>query len=266
MKRILIAFALLAVLLSCTKKNNQTVKPLIVAMELQFPPFETADSNGKPSGISVEIAKGLAKFLNRPLEIRNTSWTGLIPSLQTGKVDLVLSSMTITKKRAEVVDFSNPYAKAGLTLLLNKNSQANNFQELNNKKFTIAVKSGTSGAILAKEKLKNANVRVFDDVAACVLEVSQGKADAFIYDALTVFENHKRHLETTKINLNPIQGTNLPWGIAVKKGNKQLLTKINQFIDKSQKDGEFKKIAKVYLTGIMTTFQKNKIPSFFDVK
>ncbi|NOR45193.1 MAG: transporter substrate-binding domain-containing protein, partial [Candidatus Delongbacteria bacterium] len=141
----------------CTKKEVENgIKPLVVAMELQFPPFETSDTNGDPIGISVEIAKELAAYLERPLEIKNTSWIGLIPSLQTGKADIVISSMTITEERAKVVNFSDPYARSGLTLLINKNSIVSSFDDLDLKGATIVVKSGTVGAILAQETLKKA--------------------------------------------------------------------------------------------------------------
>jgi polar amino acid transport system substrate-binding protein len=253
--------------LGCTKKEVENkVKPLIVAMELQFPPFETSDTNGDPIGISVEIAKELAAYLERPLEIKNTSWTGLIPSLQTGKADIVISSMTITEERAKVVNFSDPYATSGLTLLINKNSKVSSFDDLDQEGATIAVKSGTVGAILAQETLKKANIRLLDEVSTCVIEVSQGKADAFIYDALTVFENYKKHKETTRINLKSISGTDHPWGFALKQDNTELLVKVNEFIKKSQDTGAFNKIGEKYLGEVMMIFKENNIPSFFDVK
>lgn len=61
-----------------------------------------------PSGVSVDLAYALGRYLGRPVQIENTNWDGLIPSLQTGKVDVVISSMTITDERQEVVDFSVP--------------------------------------------------------------------------------------------------------------------------------------------------------------
>lgn len=262
--RLITIIFLILVILGCTPKQAEVDK-LVVAMELQFPPFETTDEAGNPSGISVEIAQDLARYMNKDLEIRNTSWVGLIPTLQTEKADLILSSMSVTEERSKVVDFSIPYAKAGLTLLLNKKSKANNFSDLNNNKITIAVKSGTIGAIVAKNKLTNAKVHYFDDVTTCVLEVIQGKADAFIYDALTVYENHKKHPETTKINLSVISGTDQAWAIAVKKGNEELLKEINSFILKSQKEKSFEKISEKYLEELMQVFQKENIPSFWDV-
>lgn len=238
--------------------------PVIVAMELQYPPFEMSDTDGNPAGVSVEIAKALGEYLKRPVQIENTAWTGLIPSLQTGKVDLILSSMTITEERAKVVDFSDPYIQSGLALLLGADSPAQDFSDLNTVGRVIAVKSGTIGANLANAELTNAEIRVFEEVSACVLEVAQGKADAFIYDPLTIFENYKKHMDTTKMNLSAIPGSEGFWGIAVKKDNKELLDGVNAFIkDFKAKDG-FNKAAAPYLGDIMEVFEKDNIPFFFD--
>lgn len=266
MKRIVVLFLILLVLITtaCTSKQKSSDK-LVVAMELQFPPFETTDENGDPAGISVEMAKEMAAFMGKELEIRNTSWTGLIPTLQTGKADLILSSMSDTSERRKVVDFSDAYAVAGLTLLLAKESKADGIEDLNDPQFTIAVKSGTIGAILAKEQLPKANIHTFDDVATCVLEVAQGKVDAFIYDALTVYENHKKHAATTRMNLETIKGTGQPWAMAVKKGNSELLEQINAYILDSQQKGRFEEISSTYLGDLMKFFEANNIPSFWDV-
>ncbi|HSN44103.1 MAG TPA: transporter substrate-binding domain-containing protein, partial [Propionibacteriaceae bacterium] len=95
---------LIALVLSCTAlaacsaENTTTgpAAPLRVGMELAYPPFETKDAAGHPSGISVDLATDLAAYLKRPVDIQNIAWDGLIPSLQSNKIDVVISSMTIT--------------------------------------------------------------------------------------------------------------------------------------------------------------------------
>lgn len=95
---------------------------LVVAMELAYPPFETKDADGNPSGVSVDFAKAFGEYIGKDVVIENIAWDGLIPALQTGKADMVMSSMTITDERKEKVDFSEPYANALLALLTNKDS------------------------------------------------------------------------------------------------------------------------------------------------
>jgi polar amino acid transport system substrate-binding protein len=240
-------------------------QPLIVAMELQYPPFEMSDTAGNPAGISVEIAYALGEYLGRSVEIENISWTGLIPSLQTGKADIIISSMTITEERKKVVDFSDPYIKSGLTLLIAKDSPVETFTDLNAEGRIVAVKSGTTGSQVARDKLTEANVRQFDEVAACVLEVSQGKADAFIYDALTIYENHKKHAETTRLNIQSIPGTDGFWGMAIKKGNEEFLSNVNAFIKEFQVSGGFNLLAEKFLGEQKAIFDQSGVPFFFDL-
>ncbi len=238
---------------------------LIVGMELQYPPFEMSDTNGDPAGISVEIAKALGEYVGRPVKIENIAWTGLIPSLQTGKADIIISSMTITEERAEVVDFSDPYIKSGLTLLIAKDSPVDVFDDLNTEGRIVAVKSGTIGARIAQEQLTKADIRLFDEVAACVLEVAQGKADAFIYDVLTVYENHKNNSETTRVNIQSIPGTDGYWGMAIKKGNDEFKAQVNSFISEFRTAGGFEEIADMYLGEQKALFEDSGVPFFFDM-
>jgi polar amino acid transport system substrate-binding protein len=100
-------------------------------MELGYPPFEMRDEKGEPKGVSVDLARALAEFLGRPLEIQNLTFDGLIPSLKTGKIDLVLSSMTATEERARAIDFSDPYLKTGLCLLVGRRADVKSIAELN---------------------------------------------------------------------------------------------------------------------------------------
>jgi polar amino acid transport system substrate-binding protein len=116
---------------------------LVVGMELAYPPFETTDENGDPSGISVEMAYALGEYLGRPVRIENMAFSGLIPALSTGKIDLILSSMTITEERAQTVNFSDPYAKAQLSLLVYKDSPVQSFDDLKAEGRKLAVCAGT---------------------------------------------------------------------------------------------------------------------------
>jgi polar amino acid transport system substrate-binding protein len=247
------------------QEESSGAEPLVVAMELQYPPFEMSDEQGNPTGISVDIAKALGEYLGRPTVIENTAWTGLIPSLQTGKADIIISSMTITEDRKKVVDFSDPYIKSGLTLLIAAGSPVQSFSDLNAPGKIVAVKSGTTGAQVAREQLGQAEVRLFDEVSAAVLEVSQGKADAFIYDALTVYENHRKHPQNTRVNIESIPGTDGFWGMAVRKGNEEFLADVNAFIAEFRSSGGFNTLADAYLGEQKKIFDDSGVPFFFDL-
>lgn len=255
-----------ALLIGCSLKNksvNTGDKPLAVGMELAYPPFETKDAEGNPSGISVDLAKALGEYLKRPVKIENTNWDGLIPSLQTGKVDVVISSMTITDERKKVVDFSVPYAHSYLALLVNKNSAVNKIEDLNQDGKIVDVKKGTTGYIYAAKYLTKAKVNALSSENACVTEVNQGKADAFIYDQLTIYRQNQSNKDTTKAILIPFQDSE-NWGIAVKKGNSDLLNKINDFLKEYKQKGGFNNLTSKYMPNEKQIFDKLGFPWFFD--
>ncbi|MDC7223347.1 MAG: transporter substrate-binding domain-containing protein [Spirochaetales bacterium] len=243
--------------------DSQAAEPLVVAMELQFPPFEMAEADGTPTGISVDTAYALGEYLGRPVVIENTAWTGLIPSIQSGKADLIISSMSITEEREKVVDFSLPYAASGLTLLINSESSVESYRDLSAEGVTVAVKSGTIGALWAQENVPAGNIQIFDEVAACALEVSQGKADAFIYDGLTTFELQKKFPLATRVNLENLPGTLGGWGMAMKEGRTDLKEQVDAFILEFREQGGFEELEKKYLAEMKQVFDEEGLPSFF---
>lgn len=247
-----------------TSQVTEKSEPLVVAMELAYPPFETKDTAGNPTGISVDFAKALGEYLGRPVTIVNTAWEGLIPSLQTGKVDLVISSMTITEDRGKVIDFSDPYANSMLGILVNKDSDINSAEDLDQKGKKVAVKAGSTGFIYAKTHMKNAEVIVLADESACVTEVAQGKADGFFYDQLTIYRNQQRNPETTKAVYVPFQDKDM-WGVGVQKGNTELLNQVNAFIKEYTANGGFDELSEKYLHEEKQAFKDLGFKWFFDL-
>ena len=232
----------------------ETAKPLIVGMELAYPPFEMTDTSGKPTGVSVDLATDLAKSLGRPVVIQNTSFDGLIPALKTGKVDLVISSMTATAERAQSIDFSEPYLSTGLCLLLKKDSAAKGIEDLDKAGVKVAVKKGTTGHLYATAKLKNAEILVLDKESAAVLEVSQGKVDAFIYDQMSTYQNWQHNKATTRAILEPFQKES--WAVGIGKGNDELKGKVNAFIKEYRAKGGFEQLGDRYLKEMKDEFKR----------
>lgn len=229
-------------------------KPLIVGMELAYPPFEMTDTKGKPAGVSVDIASDLAKHLRRRVVIENTTFDGLIPALKTGKVDLVISSMTATAERAKSIDFSEPYLSTGLCLLLKKSSDARSISDLDKAGVKIAVKKGTTGHLYATNHLKETQILVLDKESAAVMEVSQGKADAFIYDQMSIYQNWQRNKTTTRPILEPFQKES--WAIGIRKGNDDLKNKVNSFIKEYRAKGGFEQLGDRYLKEMKGEFKQ----------
>lgn len=244
--------------IGCEKKSGDK---LIVGMELAYPPFEMSDEQGKPTGVSVDLAKALADSLGKKLVIENIPFDGLIPALKTGKIDLIISSMTATEERAKSIDFSEPYLKTGLCLLVGKDSQIKSIADLDRAGKTVAVKQATTGHNYARQNFKNAQVLVLDKEDACVLEVVQGKADAFIYDQMSIFKHWQRNQETTRAILQPFQQES--WAVGVRKGNDELREKVNAFLKIFREQGGFEKLADKYLKEQKEAFQKLGYPFYF---
>lgn len=239
-------------------------KPVLtVAMELAYPPFETKDDAGNPAGIAVDFMRDFADKYGYDLKIENTAWDGLIPSLQTGKADCVISSMTITPERQEAVDFSDPYAMAQLAILANADSGITKAEDLNQPGHKVAVKTGSTGDVYATKNFPEAEIVRLADESACVTEVVQGKADGFLYDQLTIYRNNLANPDTTEAIFIPFQDPE-SWGIAVKKGDEELLKQLNEFIGQSKQDGEFDRLTEMYLSEEKKAFDEHNFKWFFD--
>lgn len=266
-KGLLLALMLTISLVGCSsvgdKKEDKENKELVIGMELAYPPFETTDEKGNPSGMSVDLAKDLGEYLGRTVRIENMAYAGLIPSLQSKKIDVILSSMTISEERLEVIDFSDAYSNAYLTLLINKDSPVNEVKDLNLKGRKVAIKKGTIAQVYAEKFLPEAEVLLFDKETACVLEVVQGKADAFIYDQMTIFKNWQQYPNETRANLTPFEEEPQEWAMGVRKEDKELKEQINDFIKEYKENGGFEKLSDKYLSDIKEEFKSRDIPFFF---
>ena len=241
-----------------------TMEPLVVAMELAYPPFETRDEAGDPAGVSVELIKAFGEYAGREVRIENTAWDGLIPALQTGAADIVISSMTITEERKGLIDFSEPYANALLAILANGDSGITSIDDLNQEGMVIAVKSGSTGHMYAEKNLTEAEILAMPDESACVTEVAQKRADGFIYDQLTIYRNWQNNLSTTSAVFIPFQDPE-HWGIAVQKGNQELLDQINAFLKQYQENGGYEELTEKYLSEEKKAFDELGFQWFFDL-
>ena len=259
---LLLALAFLILVCGCGRKETSSAdKPLVVGMDLSYPPFEMIDAKGKPSGVSVDLARSLAAELGRPLRIENIPFTGLIPSLLTGKIDVVISSMTDTPERRKAIAFSDPYLTIGLALLAGKNSGLTAAADLDRPGRTVAVRQGTTAQVWAKEHLKQAKVLVLDKESSAVLEVVQGKADGFLYDQMSVWKHHQEHPVETVALLRPVQAES--WAVALRPDDTVGLTQVNAFLKSFRASGGFDRLGNTYLKNQKEAFAKAGIPFYF---
>ncbi|WP_028776345.1 transporter substrate-binding domain-containing protein [Shimazuella kribbensis] len=204
-------------------------KKLVIGTAPGYLPFDMKDKKGNYVGYDMDLARAIGKSLNVEVEFKQYEFSGLIPALQTGDIDIVLAGMTMRGDRALSVGFSNPYYSTGQALMVpTGDSTTTNYQQLDQAGKTIAVAQGTTGALLAKQVFKKAKVVDYPDFPSAGMAMTQGEADGIVYDepAIKIF-----------INMNPskvkqvsglISSENL--GIAVKSNDFKMIQWLNSFL------------------------------------
>ena len=193
--------------------------------------------------------------------IENIAFDGLIPALKTGKIDCVISSMTATPERARSIDFSKPYLRTGLAVLVAAKSPIQSAAELDEPGKIVAVKKGTTGHHYASTALTRARLLVLDKESAAVMEVAQGKADAFVYDALSIYRSQMRHPDTTRAILQPFREES--WAVGLRRGDAAFKRQVDEFLDRFRAAGGFEKLSAEFLADEKAFFEKHAVPFVF---
>lgn len=159
-------------------------KVLRVGLDAGYMPFEMTNKQGRIVGFDVDIARQMAKAMGVKLEIVNTARDGIIPALVTDKFDIIMSGMTLTAERNLQINFADPYIVIGQSIMVRNGleDEIQSYKDLNDSKYTVASKLGTTGDIAAKRYLSKAKLRLFETESEGAIEVVNGQADAFIYD------------------------------------------------------------------------------------
>ena len=240
-KAAVLACALFAAGASLT--NAQARDVLRVGTEPTFAPFEFLDTKTKEfAGFDIDLIRAVADKAGYDVQILNMGFDALLPALMTDTIDVVASGMSITPERAERVDFTKPYYKTGLSMLVRKSDAEKYTQFSHLESRPIAVQIGTTGADKAKS-IKDAKVTAFNTTSDAFMALSTGSADAVILDRPVIgyFLKSQPRL-AKKLQLQPTMEDAASFGFAVKKGNTALLEKLNKAYDELEASGEAKKI------------------------
>jgi len=250
MKKVTQLLALLAALaftasitLAGTLEEIQKRGKLRVGMEPGYMPFELVNQKSEIIGFDVDMAKRMAKAMGVELELVSTAWDGIIPALMTNKFDVIMSGMTLTQERNMSINFAPPYIVIGQSILVKKDLAATikSYNDLNNAKYTVASKLGTTGEQATKRMIPNAKYISYETEQEGVLELVNGKIDAFIYDLPynTVAFGQKGQGKIAHID-TPFTFEPLAW--AVRKGDPDFLNWLENFMYQIKNDGTYEKI------------------------
>lgn len=240
-----------------------TGKRLVIGMDATYRPFEFQDSTGALTGVSVEIGRAIAAELGREVEFRNINFDGLILALKTGTIDLIISSMTANDERRKSVAFSEPYVKTGLAVLVAQASAVTDEASLKAAGRRVAVRIGTTGESWCVEHLPGAELVRLDTDAACVLEVVNGRVDAWVYDQISVMNYHAQHAGQTRALLKPLREEQ--WAVAMRKdADGALMDGVNRALRKLRETGGFAGLAERFLARERDLMRAQGLPFVFE--
>ena len=216
---------------------------LVMCTNAEFPPYEYKEG-GDFKGIDVEAAKKIGEKLGMEVEILDIAFDSLIPTVNSGKADFAMAGMTVTEDRLQNVDFSHTYQTAVQAVIVPVNSSIVDSNDLYDKK--IGVQLGTTGDIYCTDDFGDENVSRYPKIVDGVQAMKTGAIDACVVDDQVAKALIASDEGSFKILETPYAEEE--YAIAVKKGNTELLDKINKAIDEMISSGELKTIVDKYIS------------------
>ena len=223
---------------------------LRVGFESGYVPFEMTDKQGKFIGFDMDFGRRMAKSMGVKFVPINTAWDGIIPSLMTDKFDIIMGGMTITQERNLKINFADPYIVVGQSILLNKKHEGKvlSYKDLNDPKFILTSRMGTTGEQAIKKYIPKATYKGFESEAEAGLEVINGKADALVYDLPFCGFLYGSQGKGKTVFLNqPFTFEPLAW--AINKGDPDFLNFLNNFLRQSKGDGFYEQVYNKWIIG-----------------
>ena len=224
-----------------TLDNVIKTKKLRVCTDPGYEPFEMRNKNNDIIGFDMDLAAEMAKSMsnNVVMEIVPVAFDGIIPALLTNKCDMILAGMTVSQERNLQVNFPQPYILIGQTILINKKHEGvvTSYKDLNDAKYLIAGRLGVTGTAVAEEMMPKARKRIFEAENEAILEVVNDKADAFVYDFPLCASFAADYPDKLTFLSEPF--TYEPLGIAIRKGDVDLINWIDNFLNQIKGDGRY---------------------------
>ncbi|MDR0277558.1 MAG: cystine ABC transporter substrate-binding protein [Paucimonas sp.] len=232
----------------------QTIKDkgvINIGLEGTYPPFSFVDENGKLAGFEVELSEALAQKLGVKAKVQPTKWDGILAALESKRLDAVINQVTISDERKKKYDFSEPYTVSGIQALILKKKAAdlkiNAAADLAGKK--VGVGLGTNYEQWVKKEVPQADVRTYEDDPSKFADLRNGRIDAILIDRLAALEYAQKAKDT---ELAGAAFSRLESGVALRKGEPELLAAINKALDELRADGTLTKLSEKYFGADVT--------------
>lgn len=217
-----------------------------VGTDAAYAPFESQNEKGEIVGFSIDLMRAVAAKAGIEVKFVNTPWEGIFNTLAQGDRDLLISSITITEERRQTMDFSDPYFDAHQLIAVPEKSTIAKFDDL--KKLKVGVQTGTTGDEVVSKLLgkTSTNVKRFESTPLALKELESSGVDAVVADNGVVINYVANNTSAKFRTVNDPAFAPEQYGIAVKKGNAELLGKINKALADVRADGSYEKIYTQY--------------------
>ncbi|MFS0673996.1 basic amino acid ABC transporter substrate-binding protein [Ornithinibacillus sp. 179-J 7C1 HS] len=239
----ILVIGLTVLLAACgTSGSGAADGKLVVATDATYAPMEYMDEDGNIVGIDIDIVNAIAEAAGFEVEYKNYGWEPLFSAVDSGEVDFAVSSITITEERKETYDFSDPYFVANQVILVPGDADIEKFEDLVGKK--VSVQINTTGHEVVKGLLGNTNPDILplETMPLAISELVNGNADAAVGDNSVVLEYVKNNPDVDFKTIDDDSFEKEYYGLMVKKGNSEVLKKLNEGIQKIKEDGTLKEI------------------------
>lgn len=223
-------------------------KGVVNGIDPNYPPFAYIDEKtGQPAGFDVDSMNWIAKNMGFDIEHKPMAWDGIIPALLAGQIDMVCSGMSITPERAKMVQFSNPYWTVSRVFVAPGDSTIT-AEEILQKPLKLGVQRGTSeaNAIKAEQQAKGYpfELRFYDSAPLAIEDLLNGRIQAALMDELPADDAIAKGRPVKKVGTH---GEPDGFGVALRKGDKDLRKKIDEGYVKLQADPYWQELQKKYL-------------------
>lgn len=223
---------------------------LIVGLEGTYPPFSFQGEDGKLTGFEVEFADALAQHMGVKAKLQPTKWDGMLASLESKRIDVVINQVTISPEREKKYDFSTPYTVSGIQALTKKGNEGSITKPEDLKGKKVGVGLGSNYEQWLRANVQGVDVRTYDDDPTKYQDLRVGRTDAILVDRLAALDLVKKTNNTLAVAGAPF--SRLESGVAIRKDNPELLAAINKAIAEMQKDGSLAKISEKWFGADVT--------------